>query len=225
MKDASFFDFIKQLQAQFAKPLPGEATQFEMAPIGRAVKDQALKQAKKIKESAVLALLYPKNNLVHTVLMLRNQYPGVHSSQISFPGGKKEPDDKSFEDTALRETEEEIGVSKNQISIIGNLTDVFIPPSGYFVKPFVGYLNNEPNFVPEAKEVQQLLHPSINELANPKNKTQSQFKSGITGLTITAPCYQIQNHLVWGATAMMIAELNHIIIQTSIFKSNSFYVS
>lgn len=211
MGDDSFNRVISTIKQQFNNPLPGENAQFKMAPIGRKLRDEALAKAKNIKQSAVLALLFPVANQIKIVLMVRNNYPGVHANQISFPGGKKEPSDSSFQQTALRETEEEIGLNQNHIQIVGKLTEVFIPPSGYLVHPFVGFVDYTPNFIPEKKEVKELLLPSITEFFKPHTKTTGTFLSGITGVKINAPCYQIKNYKVWGATAMMLAEFLDLI--------------
>ena len=89
--------------------------------------------------ASVLMLLYPKNKITHLVLILRNTYPGIHSSQIAFPGGKNEKEDASFAQTALRETHEEIGIPAHKITIIKPFTEVYIPPSNFLVSPFLGY--------------------------------------------------------------------------------------
>jgi len=201
------------LKKALQKPLPGEAAHAEMAPIGRQLRDIALKKHSNPKKSAVLVLLFPDGNEVKTVLMQRNAYKGVHSKQISFPGGKIEKQDKSLEQTALRETEEEIGVNQNEVIILGELTQLFIPPSGFLVNPFVGVCNSKPTFIPEEKEVSSLLFPTLNLLLDPKTKTTGTFSSGISGFQITAPCFNIHNHLVWGATAMIISEFNQLLSQ------------
>jgi 8-oxo-dGTP pyrophosphatase MutT (NUDIX family) len=124
----NFSSFISSLKHQFELDLPGEQAQYKMAPLGRPPKELAVYFAKKVKQSAVLILLYPDDGEIKTVLMERNSYNGVHSKQISFPGGKTEPEDSSFAVTALREFEEEVGVARSEITIVGELTELFIPP-------------------------------------------------------------------------------------------------
>ena len=103
-------------------------------------------------------LFYPDiNNETRLVLMLRNKYKGVHSNQISLPGGKVDRLDKSLKDTALRETHEEIGLHKDDIDIVGDLSSVYIPPSNFNVYPFIGYINTTPIFHPDPKEVSLIL--------------------------------------------------------------------
>jgi len=171
--------FIKNLTHSFKNSLPGEAAQYKMAPYGRLLKEEALKLNANPRLSAVLILLYLKSVKhieyspaswrgkehhskgsafsIYTVLILRTSGHGVHSGQVSFPGGKKEENDRSLEDTALREAEEEIGINKNDVKIIGALSELYIPPSGFLVQPFVGYLNKKPLFHPHKNEVQKLI--------------------------------------------------------------------
>ena len=79
----------------------------------------------------------PKAGLIHLPLMVRNSYPGVHSGQVSFPGGKLEPEDPDLEYTALRESEEEIGVDRRHVEVIGTLSRIYIPPSNFEVRPYL----------------------------------------------------------------------------------------
>ncbi|MFB6306378.1 MAG: CoA pyrophosphatase, partial [Flavobacteriales bacterium] len=118
-------------------------------------KEKSRENVKKdAKTSAVLLLLFPtENHSLETVFIQRPEYDGVHSGQISFPGGGREIHDKNLKETSLRETREEIGVLDNEVSIIGNLSDLYIPPSNYLVTPFVGYTDKAPNFNPDSNEV------------------------------------------------------------------------
>ena len=120
-----YFDlFQSKLLAELEKPLPGIESHYKLAPYKGLARKKAQEQDPNPRLSAVLALLFPKNNEPHVLLTLRNSYKGVHSKQVSFPGGKREEIDKSFEQTALRETEEEVGISPKSIKVIGKLTEV-----------------------------------------------------------------------------------------------------
>ena len=174
---------IKKLTYSLQNTLPGEAAQYKMAPYGRLLKEEALKLNTNPKLSAVLILLYPVKGAkrkapptdrawrkehypkssarCNTVLILRTSDHGVHSGQVSFPGGKKEESDRSLEDTALREAEEEIGIKKNDVKVIGPLSELYIPVSGFLVQPFVGYLNKKPLFYPDKNEVAKLIEVSL----------------------------------------------------------------
>ena len=156
------------------------------------------------KTASVLILFYPdsKNN-TRLVLILRNKYKGVHSNQISFPGGKVDKIDKSLKDTALRETQEEIGLNKDSISIVGELSSVYIPPSNFNVYPFIGYCDYTPKFVPDSKEVSLILSPKLDYILN-MDIIESVVE--LNNSKQKVPSYLIDNHILWGATAIMIHE-------------------
>ncbi len=193
------------------KPLPGEEAQFAMSPMGRPRRASAMANINNPKLSAVLVLFYPFANEVHTVLMLRNAYPGVHSAQVSFPGGKLEETDASLRETALREANEEVGVDPNQVHIAGRLTEVYIPPSGFLVEPYIGIAPVRPNFVLNPAEVQQIIEVPVRELMDERNRTHQNIPLS-NGTQLKAPCFMLQGHTVWGATAMMLSEA-HAILQ------------
>jgi len=156
---------------------------------------------------------------IYTVLILRTSDHGVHSGQVSFPGGKKEESDRSLEDTALRETEEEIGIKKNDVKVIGHLSELYIPTSGFLVQPFVGYLNKKPLFHPDKNEVQKLIEVPlflimddgiVKETTILKSKTRNQKSE------IRIPYFDIHGEVVWGATAMILSELKEILVGVGI---------
>lgn len=206
----SFEHFSERLHTAMESPLPGEDAQFEMSPMGRPRRQSALADISNPKLSAVLVLFYPFGDEPHTVLMLRNAYPGVHSAQVSFPGGKHEDIDNSLQETALREANEEVGVQPNNITVAGQLTQVYIPPSGFLVEPYVGIASQRPSFVPNPDEVQQIIEVPVRELLNEANRTTREIPLS-NGVRINAPCYLLQNHVVWGATAMMLSEARAIL--------------
>ena len=203
-----FLSFIEELRGVLKMPLPGEDAQYKMAPYRKV--EQIFNQQKVLNKSAVLALLYPRGEEIYTVLMLRSTYRGVHSAQISFPGGKMNIEDVSLEHTALRETEEEIGVSKKDITIIGSLSKVPIPVSGFVVKPFIGFLSKSPTFKPDPTEVEEVIEVPLKLLIASGTVKKKKLKlSG--GAVVQAPYYDINGHTVWGATAMMISELTNVL--------------
>jgi 8-oxo-dGTP pyrophosphatase MutT (NUDIX family) len=138
-------------------------------------------------------------------------YDGVHSGQISFPGGKVETTDKDFEATALRETFEEIGVKPEAIEIIGQLTDFYISPSNFLVKVFAGYTLQKPAFIPDKKEVQSILEVDIDEFFDSNNIAEKEFYSTSRKTAVFAPCYLVNGLEIWGATAMMLSEMLDIL--------------
>ena len=191
-------------------PLGGLDSQFKLAPELRKKFSMNEIESQNPKESAVLALFYPDlHQNTNILLMLRASYNGVHSAQISFPGGKKENADTSLEFTALRETEEEIGISKNEITIVRELTKTYIPPSNFWVTPYIGVYNSTPTFCIN-HEVEKLIEVPIIELLDEnllrsKNVTTSYLKN------VDVPCFKLNNYTVWGATAMMLSEIKDLL--------------
>ncbi len=206
----TFTQFIKEVETQFSKPLPGLASQMKMSPVTRKMEMDKLTNKTLPKESAVLILFYPHQNNIYTVFIKRPKYPGVHSGQIAFPGGKYEEEDFDLTQTALREAQEEIGINPNQVTVLGNLTNLFIPPSNFNVLPVVGYTYSKPNFIPEAQEVDEIIEVNINQLTDPLNK---QFREILhrNQTKVKVPAYYINDLVIWGATAMIINELIDII--------------
>ena len=199
---------IEELKQKFQQPLPGVSSHVKMSP-GLRVKEfsgstDILPLPRK---SAVMILLFPENGKLKTVFIKRSEYEGVHSGQISFPGGKYEQTDKTFEDTALRETNEEIGVAQDKIEIIGQLSDFYIPPSNFLVKVFVGYSDHKPLYIPDKKEVQSVVEVNLEELYDSRIITEKEFYSNFLKLKINAPAYSINGVEIWGATAMIVSEL------------------
>ncbi len=202
------FDTIENiLTLELKKKLPGLKSQSKMIAKGRG-DFLSLKKLERTKKSAVLVLLYKENKQVFIVFIKRAEDGGSHSGQIAFPGGKVEKFDKNFIETALRETEEEIGVSKKPIKVLGKLTSLFIPVSNYDVQPIVGILNKKPKFKRNISEVAEIYCVNLIDLINAKviNKT---FK--IHNIEISAPFYILNKIEIWGATAMVVSEFIEII--------------
>jgi len=199
---------IEQLKQRLKQPLPGVTSHLKMAPVNRVQEFNNLSNIIPLaKNSAVLILLFPDNGKLKTVFIQRSVYDGVHSGQISFPGGKVETTDKDFEATALRETFEEIGVKPKAIEIIGQLTDCFISPSNFLVKVFAGYTTQKPIFIPDKKEVQSILEVDMDEFYDSNNIAEKEFYSTSRKTAVFAPCYLVNGMEIWGATAMMLSEL------------------
>ncbi len=160
--------------------------------------------------AAVLALFYPdKSNLTNFVLILRANYDGTHSSQISFPGGKFEKQDENLEITALRETSEEVGVNMKNIRITKKMTDTFIPPSNFLVSPFFGFTNKRPEFSTN-HEVEEIIEVKLTDLLNDESVSSKNLSTSYME-NIEVPCYNFNNKTVWGATAMMLSEIKDLI--------------
>ena len=203
-----FTTFIEKLSLRLQKPLPGQDAHDKMASESR-LKFKMPSPNERTRESAVLILFYPAENQIFIPLILRPQYDGVHGGQMAFPGGRVEKEDENLIRTAMREAQEEIGVRLTDIEVIGQLTKLFIPPSNFYVQPVIGYMNHKPDFYPDAREVDKVIEITLEEIINPTiigHKTLN-----VRGVEVDAPFYQIQEHTVWGATAMMISELLTII--------------
>ncbi|HBK71131.1 MAG TPA: coenzyme A pyrophosphatase [Flavobacteriaceae bacterium] len=202
--------FLSHLSKLKELPLGGIDSQFKMAPELRKKFSLEDITAKKPKESAVLALFYPdKDHNTKIVLMLRSNYKGVHASQISFPGGKKEKTDYSLKHTALRETEEEIGVLQPDITIIRELTKTYIPPSNFWVTPFLGFVQETPTFTTNY-EVEKIIEISLSNLIDDKNLSCKNLTTSYME-NIDVPCFKLNDYTVWGATAMMLSEIKDLI--------------
>ena len=160
---------------------------------------------RKTRKAAVLLLLYPKQNEMHIALIRRPIYRGVHSGQIALPGGKVEPEDVSLMDTALRETWEEVGVAKNLVKIVKTMTKVFIPPSNFWVHPFIGITKTRPNFKKQDDEVAEILEVPIASLLDDSN-IEMQTISNTYVKNLKVPAFNLQGAIAWGATAMMLNE-------------------
>jgi 8-oxo-dGTP pyrophosphatase MutT (NUDIX family) len=158
------------------------------------------------KKAAVMMLFYPKNSQTHLALILRTSYNGVHSSQIAFPGGKVEEDDIDLQHTAIRETHEEIGIHPSTINVIRPFTEVYIPPSNFMVYPFLGYSARELEFILQEDEVAGIVEFPLAEFMDDKNLVTTTMKTSYAG-SIDVPGFQVNNHFIWGATAMMMSEL------------------
>ncbi|HOV11667.1 MAG TPA: CoA pyrophosphatase [Bacteroidales bacterium] len=196
-------EFTKFLVGRLQKKLPGKEAHFRMVPSVRLDEFDSIPENARL--SSVLILLFEKNAKIHTILIQRPEYNGIHSAQISLPGGGYEEKDLSAQHTALRETQEEIGLDPATINIIGSLTDLYIPPSNYRVKPFVGYCRDISGINPDKHEVKKILTVAIEDFAGTKNVKSKKIKIQ-NGTTYETSYYDIMGQTVWGATAMIFSE-------------------
>lgn len=196
--------FIEQLRMRLTEPLPGLDAQLIMVPSQIASLRKNFPVGNNPKKSAVLILLYPFQEGISTVLIERSIYTGIHSGQIAFPGGRAEETDPDLKYTALRETQEEVGISIEEVEIIGSLTDVYIPPSNYLVTPYVGYLPYSPNFLINEREVQKVIQMDVLNTEKVVKSTKKITYSN--GVSLKTPFYDVAGHTIWGATAMMMSE-------------------
>lgn len=206
-----FSEFLKTIPKIKTASLFGEDAHAKMSPPERRAIMQNLDlKDKNPKQAAVMMLFYPRNEQVNLVLIIRNAYPGVHSSQIAFPGGKKEKTDANFEETALRETHEEIGISPKQITVVRAFSEVYIPPSNFLVHPFMGYSCEELIFKPDPKEVAGMIEMPLDHFLDDANTEMEEMATSYS-TSIGVPVFTINEHRVWGATAMMMSELKEVL--------------
>jgi len=206
--------FIEILKSELLKPLPGTEVQWEMASSDRMIRNFPRTPGPDARVAAVLILLYPDNGTIHTLFMQRHNYDGVHGGQISFPGGKKEPADKDIIETALREAEEETGVDRSTISVIGTLTPLFIPVSNMIVTPVVGFCDKKPEFIHQPEEVVYLIEAELMRFLDPKIIKITPKE--IRGEIIDIRYFDYEGHVIWGATAMILNELLTMIRKSEI---------
>lgn len=207
---------ISTLRQQLKGVLPGMEAQFEMAHLKREKIHSEDLNSDNHNKSAVLLLLCKNKNGWFIPLTERHVYNGAHSGQISLPGGKYEEADGNLEKTALRECYEEIGI-KSDIELLGALTPIYIPVSKFLVHTFIGFLNTEKiNYVLNPKEVKQLIELPIKELINPGLVKQTTVEP-VKGLKFKTPYFDVQGKVVWGATAMILNELKHLLMQNAIY--------
>jgi 8-oxo-dGTP pyrophosphatase MutT (NUDIX family) len=202
--------FFEKIKDRLKQTLPGPAAQIKMASTLRSTLRLPAQPNEHTRTSAVLILFYPVENIIHIPLMVRPVYKGVHSGQVSLPGGRREESDQTLAETALREANEEIGIIPRQVEILGALSELYVPASNFLVLPVVGATYQRPDFRPDPYEVDRLLEVPLDEL---QDVTRIGSKEIIVRDTITiqAPYYDLQGHTVWGATAMIISELNAIL--------------
>mgnify|MGYP000571778551 FL=1 len=203
------FTFLKYQASIKSVPLGGLEAQLKLAPETRKISTMK-KTRSNAKKAAVLVLFYPgKNNKTHLLLTLRAQYNGTHSAQVSFPGGKVDLKDKTLQQTALRECFEEVGVSSKKITLVKEMTDIYIPPSNFLVTPFIGFASQKLNFT-RNKEVAQIIEVPLKDLLNDGAiHFENKIFSGASNVQI--PYFLLNDHKVWGATAMIISEVKELL--------------
>ena len=187
----------------------GREAHLKMSHVGR-VYDPDPKEH--FKQAAVLQFIYPVATSYHMVLIKRSSKNPAdkHKGQIAFPGGRLEKNDANLMETALREFEEEVGVQSNSVQVIGELTRLFIPVSGYVVQPYVAISESKPNFTAQVEEVDDIIEMPLDLLLAEDTKKTTALRINDQITLKNVPYYDIFGHIVWGATAMMLSELEHL---------------
>ena len=210
----NFKFLINNIKANLQNALPGFEAHKILAPSNRQdLINKSNQNSRKI--SAVLILLYPDNDKIYIPLIRKQTNNGVHSGQISFPGGKYESGDLTTDITAIRETEEEIGVDRNDITILGKLSNIYIPVSNFQVEPYIGYINYKPDFIAQPQEVDEIINIEFHEIINHKLETKEIQTSAFT---VDAPFMVFDKTQIWGATAMILYEFYMVV--SEIYQNN-----
>jgi len=199
---------ISKLKARLQQRLPGLDSHLKMVPFEKRETLNRISRNPEPKKSSVLILLYQTNDTLETLLIKRSEGMSVHGGQISFPGGKRDEADCSAIDTALREANEEIGVSRNIIEIIGTLSPLYLSPSNFEIIPVIGFTTKHFELTPNPAEVDEVIRLPIEVLDRLRNTTDIPVR----GLTFyNVPCFSINGHIIWGATAMILQELLDVV--------------
>lgn len=206
MNSADFRNWL----AERMSSLPGAEAQDRMSSRSRLSIQEYLERNPDYRTSAVMLLLFPSGDFISSLLIERPSYEGVHSGQLALPGGRSEEADEDLIHTAIRETYEEVGVKVLREQVIGPLTPIYIPPSRFLVHPFVAFLNERPEFIPDEREVESLLEVNLSLFMDEEVKQRRRITVG-ENMFLEAPCYVIADKILWGATAMMFSEMESIL--------------
>lgn len=206
----NFDELTRFLEKRVQMPMPGDSAHQRMKPKMASGAPLKLKHSTPPRKGGVLILLFEDQGTVKFPLIQRPSYDGIHSDQMALPGGRYEEEDRDQFYTALRESNEEIGVSKEKVEIIGNLSEFFVAASNYMVLPVIGKLNYKPTFIPEPREVADIVTPKISDLIDPNRLKEKEIVVR-NAYRLQCPYFDLEDRTVWGATAMMLSELVEIL--------------
>lgn len=209
------FQYFKDNSSKLKKIiLPGEEAHYKLAPFLRLQELENLNiEEKNPKHAGVMAVFYPdQQEKVRFVLILRKTYQGVHSNQVGFPGGRVEKSDFNLMQTALRETEEEVGIPQQEITVLKELTQIYIPPSNFYVFPFLGIMDKTPVLIPQEKEVESVLEIDLDDFLSDSCLIKKTLSTSYAK-NIEVPAFLLNEQVVWGATAMILSEMKDVLKQ------------
>jgi 8-oxo-dGTP pyrophosphatase MutT (NUDIX family) len=204
---AGAFDVVTAAVAEGLARLPGVEAQWRMAPQPRggwkpgSAPDQA-------RPAAALLLLFPVDGQAAVLLTKRSMALPDHPGQVSLPGGAVDPGE-SIEDAALREAEEEVGLARAGVRVIGRLTALHIPVSGFVLHPVVGVAATRLAMRPEPGEVERIIEAPVDHLLDPRR--HHRVNRVRDGYEFEMPYFDLDGEQVWGATAMVLAEFAAIL--------------
>jgi len=192
------------LERRLRGPMPGLVSQLKMVPDPRPGDKTYQEAGETCLRAGVLVLLYPREGHHYLVLTRRTSQLAHHQAQVSFPGGQMDEQESAVE-TALREAAEELNIVPAEVRVLGQLTPLYIPPSNYCIYPVVAAAERRPDFRPSPHEVAEVIEIPLSHLQDLRNIKKENWP--IRGLDVTVPFYSFQAHKIWGATAMVLAEL------------------
>lgn len=207
-------DRLEQLRSRLRGELPGVSAQLRMAPSIRMNPRLADVSGKPCREAAVLVVLYPEGEGLNLLLTMRPPHMKVHAGQVSFPGGRREKGETLVE-AALREAHEEVGLPPDEVEVVGSLTPLYIPPSNFCTYPFVAFCPSLPSLRPQDAEVHAVIHVSVDELFAPEARESGRWH--VRGEEMDVPFYRYGPYRIWGATAMMLSELQAVLVDDEQF--------
>ena len=202
-------EMILALREAMESNLPGISAHVEMSPIRRPHAD--FPERANAKQSAVAVILATHQNNLSIILTKRNTYNGAHSGQVSFPGGRKDNSDIDLEFTARRESAEEIGLSLTKNNLLGSFTEVYIPVSNFLVQPYLYFLPELPVLKPNLREVNEVFFMPVEHLKSSRSISVMEVKTAQGIIYKNIPCFRHEKHEIWGATALILNELRHLL--------------
>jgi 8-oxo-dGTP pyrophosphatase MutT (NUDIX family) len=202
-------ELVLKLEKRITQDLPAQIAHelLRAKPIGKIL--PTFEHKTPPKQGSVLILLYQHNGVIKFPLIKRSTYTGAHSAQISLPGGKVEPGENVL-DAAVREAEEETGVRRNEVRIIGKLSQFNVIPSNFLVTPVIATIDYVPDFIPDPHEVEKIIHAELQDLLR-EDSIQEKEILAAGRYAMMAPHFLIEDEIVWGATAMMLNEFRMVV--------------
>lgn len=200
---------IEELLTIKHREIDRSKAQGAMAPWYRKIIMPSQSKMDAARKAGVLLHVFDGGQGLEVLYMRRPAYEGTHGGQVSFPGGKHEPGDKDFLQTALREADEEVGLKATNVQVLRSLSPLYIPPSNFLVHPYLSYADHRPELVLDPKEVEHVFSIPVEALLSDElvGKTKVKTKMG----TMTVPAYHWNGEIIWGATAMITAELTMLL--------------
>lgn len=202
-------ELVNKLEPRLKLPLPGALAHEPIRAVPAGGIAPNFEHKVPPKPGSVLILLYPENGRIKFPLTKRQTYAGAHSDQVSLPGGKTEPGEVYLE-TAIREAEEEIGIDRTQVSVIGALSNFFVIPSNFMIVPVVAFCLVKPVFKPDPFEVARIITGDLQDLISDEAVREKEILAA-GKYRMNAHYFDIENEVVWGATAMILNEFRLVL--------------